>query len=583
MVDRAKGAVTVTPLQGTSMWGRALEAVGSAFATAASWFGPLKPLPPQAQQTEGRALDYPVGFNLFQRPRQTEGVSFQMLRQLADGWDLLRLCIETRKDQMSKLEWAIQYKIDRDELLRPRRDDRAKALEKFFQRPDGKSSWSTWMRGILEEVFVTDATTIFVRRTLGGEIMAMELVDGSTIKRVIDDFGRTPSAPGVAYQQILKGMPASDYSTEDMIYLPRNQRPGKLYGFPPVEQIITSINIAIRRQVSQLQLYTEGNIPEALFGVPDDWTPDQIAQFQAYWDSIMEGNTAARRHAKFVPGKINVTFTRDPQLKDEFDEWLARVVCYAFSLPPLPFTKIQNRATAEVAQQAAMEEGLAPLMQWFKELMDHIINDFFGCSDLEFVWDNISYLKLDPADQLRVDVEAMHNGLKSMDEIRAEMGLEPYGIGPMLFGYGPAGLLPIEWLKDPIKREQLLNPQAVGADLGGPGSRFFPADNSDPLIGVRAEVLEAVGLDPKVPPPSRLETLGPVRPEVLHAVGLDHPDVPASAEKAPGLDVALRGVRPSVLRAVGLTKRAPRRPGMSDQFMAMVERRALKRRDQNDE
>ena len=571
----------MTPLQGTSIWGRLTGAVGSVFQAASDWFGPLKPLPPQAQQTEGRALDYPVGFNLFQRPRQTEGVSFQMLRQLADGWDLLRLCIETRKDQMSKLEWSIQYKIDRDELMRPRRDERAKELERFFQRPDGRSSWSTWLRGILEEVFVTDATTIYVRRNLGEEIIAMELVDGSTIKRVIDDFGRTPAAPNPAYQQILKGMPASDYTTADMIYLPRNQRPGKLYGFPPVEQIITSINIAIRRQVSQLQLYTEGNIPEALFGVPDDWTPDQIAQFQAYWDSIMEGNTAARRHAKFVPGKINVTFTRDPQLKDEFDEWLARVVCYAFSLPPLPFTKIQNRATAEVAQQAALEEGLAPLMQWVKELMDHIIHDFFGCRDLEFVWENISYLKLDPADQLKADIEAMHNGLKSMDEIRADMGLDPYGIGPMLFGYGPAGLLPIEWLKDPIKREALLNPQAVSPELGGPASPFHPADGSDPLAGVRPEVLEAVGLAPKLPPPTRAETLGPVRPELLHSVGLDHPDVPAAAERAPHRSVALNGVRPETLRAVGLAKR--RRPMLSDGFLAMVELRRQKRRDQHAE
>ena len=35
--------------------------------------------------------------------------------------------------------------------------------------------------------------------------------------------------------------------------------------------------------------------------------------------------------AKFVPGGLNVQFTKDALLKDEFDEWLARIICYAFS------------------------------------------------------------------------------------------------------------------------------------------------------------------------------------------------------------------------------------------------------------
>jgi hypothetical protein len=39
-----------------------------------------------------------------------------------------------------------------------------------------------------------------------------------------------------------------------------------------------TVNIALRRQMHQLQYYTEGNVPEALIGVPEAWTPDQIGQ-----------------------------------------------------------------------------------------------------------------------------------------------------------------------------------------------------------------------------------------------------------------------------------------------------------------
>jgi len=37
-------------------------------------------------------------------------------------------------------------------------------------------------------------------------------------------------------------------------------------------------------------------------------TPEQIAQYQLYWDDIMEGNLAQRRHLRFIPGGI--TFTK---------------------------------------------------------------------------------------------------------------------------------------------------------------------------------------------------------------------------------------------------------------------------------
>ena len=41
-----------------------------------------------------------------------------------------------------------------------------------------------------------------------------------------------------------------------------------------------TVNIALRRQLWQLDYFTEGSIPDALIGVPQGWTPDQIKQFQ---------------------------------------------------------------------------------------------------------------------------------------------------------------------------------------------------------------------------------------------------------------------------------------------------------------
>jgi hypothetical protein len=90
-------------------------------------------------------------------------------------------------------------------------------------------------------------------------------------------------------------------TTDELLYMPRNPRPQKIYGFGPVEQIITLVNIGIRREIMQLQHFTESNVPAGLLNSPDGWTPEQIAQFQAWFDGLLSGNTANRTRILWGP------------------------------------------------------------------------------------------------------------------------------------------------------------------------------------------------------------------------------------------------------------------------------------------
>ena len=64
--------------------------------------------PSAPPEVAGRRFDYPTGYNLNTTARAYEPVSFVQLRRLADGYDLLRLVIETRKDQAARMKWAIK-------------------------------------------------------------------------------------------------------------------------------------------------------------------------------------------------------------------------------------------------------------------------------------------------------------------------------------------------------------------------------------------------------------------------------------------------------------------------------------------
>jgi hypothetical protein len=282
--------------------------------SADSWFGPLEPLTPIAPPSvAGRRFDYPSGYNIVTQPRPYEPVTFHQLRGLADAYDLLRLVIETRKDQIARLAWTIRPRKQSSAAgaADPRTlDSRIGAIADFLAAPDREHGWDSWLRMLLEDLLVIDAPCLYVRLDNAGRLYALEPVDGATIKRVIDDAGRTPVPPAPAYQQILKGLPAVDYTADELLYLPRNPRSNRVYGYSPVEQIVMTVNIALRRQLHQLQYYTEGTVPEALIGVPEAWTPDQIGQFQSYWDALLTDDTATRRHARFVPATISKSFVQ---------------------------------------------------------------------------------------------------------------------------------------------------------------------------------------------------------------------------------------------------------------------------------
>src|SRR5579871_5528992 len=162
---------------------------GISRGTGADWFGPLDPLAPIAPpQVAGRRFDFPPGYNVVTRPRAYEAIGFAELRGFADAYDLLRLVIETRKDQMERQRWCIRPRGPLPSLARARGREggsrksaalavdtgaRIAAIEKFWQKPDGVTRWKTWLRALLEDMFVIDAATLYCRRTRAGQLCAL--------------------------------------------------------------------------------------------------------------------------------------------------------------------------------------------------------------------------------------------------------------------------------------------------------------------------------------------------------------------------------------------------------------------------
>jgi hypothetical protein len=452
------------------------------------WFGPLLPPPDMAPpDVKGRLWDFPAGTNLAYIPRGDQPISFADLRGLAQHCDLVRMAIETRKDQMGKLNWTVKPVKGQEKNAAALAQ--AEAAKKLLKRPDRIHPFKQWLRLLLDEQLIIDAASIYLRRNKGGGLYALEIPDGATIRPVIDNLGRSPQPPDPAYVQVLKGVVASHLTREELIYLPRNPLTWRIYGYSPVEQVIITCNIILRRQLHWLQYYTDGNLPDALLEVPENWTTSQIAEWQQYWDSLFAGNTAMRRRGTWVPKGMTPHVMKEVDLKTPMEEWFARVVCYAFSLSPQPFVQIINRATAETAQQAALSEGLLPLMEWAADGVNTCLEvGGDGAFDLvEFAWEEES--AVDPQEQATIDDLDVRNGIRTRKQIRADRGLEDDGLPDFIIIPGTGAVLLSQIGQEPegvssepgavSSKGQEENPEKGGGpDTPGPSKAKEPAPAS---------------------------------------------------------------------------------------------------------
>jgi len=205
------------------------------------------------------------------------------------------------------------------------------------------------------------------------------------------------------------------------VFYPRNPRAYSLYGYSPVEQILFSMNLFIRRQVSQLQFYTESNQPKGFLMMPPEWSgEDQLRQFQNMLNALISGNMPEMQRIMVAPGGSKYEDIKREPLTDQFDQWLAQVSCFAFGVSPMPFLFMKtNRATAESARQQALQEGLGPFIRWVEGFLTHLVNAVWGWRDIEATSRDDSMV--DPKTKLAIHQGYMEMGVLSVNDVRTDL------------------------------------------------------------------------------------------------------------------------------------------------------------------
>ena len=423
--------------------------------TGESYFGPGQPLKPQAPPgTLPAVTDYSMTINMNAQPRteQGQGPQFGLLRSFAST-GVLRLCINRRKRQIVKI--PLLWKVDklpgeksREHDKRSASDPRVQYLTNFFKKPDQENDFMPWFSMLLEEVLVTDALAIWPVKDEQRITRSMRILDGDYIKPLWDAQGWRPNAPNPGYQQFRKGMPAVNMTSGEcaecltqgyhtivlngrsqtgvctpLIYSMQNPRAKDLYGLSPVQSCLDYAVMSVNRIVSQTEYFTSGNTPEMIIQVPETWTEPQIARFQDIFDQTA-GNLAKRRRVKFIPHTGAAPYeSKGAMLKDDFDEWLARIFCDALNISPTPYIRQLNRSSSQTNQESAREEGTLGDLEVFEALFTRLATEGMGIRGISAHFDLDS--DPDPETQAKIVDMGLRNGSKQINEVREDNGDDP--------------------------------------------------------------------------------------------------------------------------------------------------------------
>lgn len=435
-------------------------------------FGPGLPLLPAAIDPVRRDTGRPEPrFNEYLTSSNLPGVTdrlvpWKVLRDASAAGGVPRRCIEIRKSDVATLDWVItvtkqavgraesenpgQSRADVEADMRKRLGPQIVRCTQFWERPDPgqDEDWIEWISKLLEEHFVLDAIAIYPRMTYGGDLYAMEILDGSTVKILRDYRGGKPAPPSPAYQQMLWGFPRGEYvadvdeqgnipggyPADTLIYKRRNVRATTPYGFSAVEQCLEDLDVWLRRRAWIRAEYTEGTVPAAMLRntAANSWTPQQVLEYETALNDAWSGQTLERHRLRILPPGFELESMPDvaERYKPEYDLFLLKQLANHFSttIAELNFTETGGIGSSGYHEgQSDIRERTAtmPLYRWLQKLITQISRRHLGMpAELEF-----RILGLEEEDEAAADAVAdaqVKSGRMTYNEDRDRRGLPRY-------------------------------------------------------------------------------------------------------------------------------------------------------------
>lgn len=492
----------------------------------------LDPVRTDNGRPEPRGSEYDVSWNL--RLTGDRHIPWQVLRDAAENVDIISGAIRTRKKHVRSQKWvwtvsadAIQdaYQADprrgQDDIAAELRDKyrpAIKRLTEFWTNPwrgHLRGGLGAWLNMLQEEVITLDALAIYPQRTVGGDVHSFRILDGTTIKPLLDRQGHTPQPPFPAYQQILYGFPRGEfvatpavdnegrpvldanghpqvdnpYPADELFYWRETARSFTPYGQSDVERALIAARLYLKRQGWMFAEYDDNSTPVTWL-VPEGVDAEQVdARQRRKWEDSLNdelgGKTRARHRVKVAPPGFRPEMAPqvDERYKPEYDLHLIKLVAMQMgvTIAELGFTEAKGLGSSgyhEGQEDVQDRVGRRPDTEMIAEIIEELSREFLDAPpELEF-----QFTGLEEEDEAAADQVAQNrtgSGRSTLNEDRRRQGQPLYNFpeadmpmvitqrGVVFLEGASQTALPGE-LIEPVQAPKQTNPpEGANADPGG--------------------------------------------------------------------------------------------------------------------
>lgn len=387
-------------------------------------------------------------------------ISFDTLRRAALSVHIVRICIHTLKQKVTKTKWVIQ---NTDITKRAMKDPRIKEVEDRFKHPNTNSeTFRTLLDKILEDLLTLDTVSIEKTRYPNGDLAELYFVDSATIRPVYDEYGNqdiiiplhTKEADEkgkpdeelpTSYVQVLDnsqyGGPESGeivaaWPKRDFIHFHMNPQ-GAMesfgYGLSPIEGILSVVSNILNADNYNSTYFEEGAFPPVVLQLIGQVNQRDLEAYREYLVAELSGNfhrpaiMATEKAESLQIHNLKDMNNRDMQFM-EYQNWLAKLCCAMYGMSPgdIGITDTQgSKNVAENQTELSEQKGYSSILHLLKEVFNQeIIWKDFGYEDLEFDW--VSTDQQNPQEASTMYDRDLRNGSITLNEVRAKRGLAPF-------------------------------------------------------------------------------------------------------------------------------------------------------------
>ena len=447
--------------------------------TFGSQMGPNYPLVPSPLdplnrngRPDPRRYQYDISENL-QITRQL--AKWNVLKAAAEQCDVVARAITIRAAEVAKMDksWivsdeAISAIKDRDNvgtaeaasIAREENKALIADLNSFWENPYPQSDrgWREWITEALWQVMVYDGLAIHPQVNLGRKVLGFNIIDASTIKCLLDNYGGIPRPPDPAFQQILWGFPRGEFTAtpdkdpsnptpkffdgssgtderDQLSYFVMNRRTYSPYGFSPTEQAIPLVNLYLEYQKMMLFEFKHGTRADVYMRTTGtELTLKTLPAYERIYNDELEGDTASRKKTRLLPEGFDPVFapTLEEKFKPEYIESILKRIAGIYGVSSQQFGVVPRaglgggKGAQEGDQDNSETVSSKPMMNFIEEFVNSLSRRYLGANkNVTFVLSDDKGGKDDVsiAQAAQIDI---NSAAMVLNEVRKDRGMDDY-------------------------------------------------------------------------------------------------------------------------------------------------------------